>query len=174
MSQKEQMFANISHAFKTPLTLILSPLTALVANPTKDQSSKISMMTRNGQRLLRMIDQLLALVKELVTSHAGTITVHNEENLLSIRSLLRQRYQREFSQCFKAQYNCSPSEFGGVSFIYVVKKQSYFHCEPDDRLPPQPMLTLWIQKAHHRPKSNGWTSNHRFFASLQPQHNPVQ
>lgn len=62
MNKKEQMFANISHEFKTPLTLILTPLEALLAaKPAAAVSSKVSMALRNGQRLLRMVEQLLEL-----------------------------------------------------------------------------------------------------------------
>ena len=64
MSQKQRMFANVSHEFKTPLTLILNPLESISLK--QDQSEferKVSMMKRNGQRLLRMVDQLLELSK---------------------------------------------------------------------------------------------------------------
>jgi signal transduction histidine kinase/DNA-binding response OmpR family regulator/streptogramin lyase len=64
MLQKERMFANISHEFKTPLTLILNPLESIsLQQGVEDFSRKVSMMKRNGQRLLRMIDQLLELSK---------------------------------------------------------------------------------------------------------------
>jgi signal transduction histidine kinase/DNA-binding response OmpR family regulator/streptogramin lyase len=64
LSQKERMFANISHEFKTPLTLILTPLENLINNPSTEQSAKLSMVGRNGQRLLRLIDQFLVLAKQ--------------------------------------------------------------------------------------------------------------
>jgi signal transduction histidine kinase/DNA-binding response OmpR family regulator/streptogramin lyase len=64
MAQKERMFTNISHEFKTPLTLILNPLTAILQDPdAKKYDRKLSMMKRNGQRLLRMVDQLLEISK---------------------------------------------------------------------------------------------------------------
>ncbi|MCJ8270399.1 MAG: ATP-binding protein, partial [Psychrosphaera sp.] len=62
LAQKERMFANISHEFKTPLTLILSPLESINDQTSRlDVSRKVSMMKRNGQRLLRMVEQLLEL-----------------------------------------------------------------------------------------------------------------
>ncbi|MFT4925205.1 MAG: ligand-binding sensor domain-containing protein/signal transduction histidine kinase [Phenylobacterium sp.] len=64
MSQKQRMFANVSHEFKTPLTLILNPLESISQQQDKDDfGRKVSMMKRNGQRLLRMVDQLLELSK---------------------------------------------------------------------------------------------------------------
>ncbi|NQZ11354.1 MAG: hypothetical protein HRT35_29735, partial [Algicola sp.] len=70
MDHKEQMFANISHEFKTPLTLITTPLSTLLASVesvlppdmVQEVGRKKTMILRNGQRLLRMIDQLLALL----------------------------------------------------------------------------------------------------------------
>ena len=68
MAQKERMFANISHEFKTPLTLILNPLESLLGGEKQqEKAQKLGMMKRNGQRLLRMVDQLLQL------SHLETV-----------------------------------------------------------------------------------------------------
>lgn len=55
---KSRFFANISHEFRTPLNLILGPLrTHGDRIPTKE----LSMMQRNAQRLLRLVNQLLDL-----------------------------------------------------------------------------------------------------------------
>ncbi|MCJ8274943.1 MAG: response regulator, partial [Psychrosphaera sp.] len=64
MEQKDRMFANISHEFKTPLTLILNPMDAIDGNQSKQTiMDKVSMMKRNGNRLLRLVEQLLELSK---------------------------------------------------------------------------------------------------------------
>ena len=61
---KTNFFANISHEFRTPITLILGPLKDLYnkAN-SEEQKSVLGTMMRNGQRLLRLINQLLDLSK---------------------------------------------------------------------------------------------------------------
>ena len=61
---KSGFFANISHEFRTPITLILGPLKDLYSKASnEDQRNVLGVMMRNGQRLLRLINQLLDLSK---------------------------------------------------------------------------------------------------------------
>ena len=58
---KTQFFTNISHEFRTPLTLILGPLTDLLQkNPAQET---YQLMHRNASRLLTLVNQLLDLSK---------------------------------------------------------------------------------------------------------------
>lgn len=61
---KSRFFANISHEFRTPLSLILGPLRSIYYGTYEgDQNKQFSIMIRNGQRLLQLINQLLDLSK---------------------------------------------------------------------------------------------------------------
>ncbi len=61
---KSDFFANISHEFRTPLTLILGPIEDLISHATGERARrKATLVQRNAQRLLRLINQLLDLAK---------------------------------------------------------------------------------------------------------------
>ncbi len=57
---KFQFFTNISHEFRTPLTLIMTPL-SLIIRETKDEvlKQKLSSIYRNAEEILGLINQLL-------------------------------------------------------------------------------------------------------------------
>ncbi len=61
---KNDFFTNISHELRTPLTLITGPLRALRAGTFKgDSAALLDMMSHNGDRMLRLVNQLLDLTK---------------------------------------------------------------------------------------------------------------
>lgn len=57
---KIKFFTNISHEFRTPLTLIITPLEKIIKN-TKDDELKqhLGLIFRNAKRLLNLVNQLL-------------------------------------------------------------------------------------------------------------------
>ncbi|MEA5128453.1 MAG: two-component regulator propeller domain-containing protein [Proteiniphilum sp.] len=58
---KINLFTNVSHEFRTPLSLILGPLTQIIDKKSyrKEDEGLYTLMHRNAQRLLRLINQLL-------------------------------------------------------------------------------------------------------------------
>ncbi len=61
---KSRFFANISHEFRTPLTLIKGPIEQLEQNFTERLNREtVKMIRRNANRLLNMVNQLLDLSK---------------------------------------------------------------------------------------------------------------
>ncbi len=63
---KSRFFANISHEFRTPLTLITGPLEHLLSKNTpreEGETKEMQVMLENSRRLLRLINQLLDLAR---------------------------------------------------------------------------------------------------------------
>jgi signal transduction histidine kinase/ligand-binding sensor domain-containing protein/DNA-binding response OmpR family regulator len=63
--RKVSFFTNISHEFRTPLTLIINPVKELLeknSNQQKDKS-ELNIVYRNARRMLSLVDQLLLFRK---------------------------------------------------------------------------------------------------------------
>lgn len=61
---KTRFFTNISHEFRTPLSLVLAPIDQLLQeNLSEGQKVHLQTMKRNAKRLLNLVNQLLDLKK---------------------------------------------------------------------------------------------------------------
>lgn len=73
---KGRFFANISHELRTPLTLLIAPLETLLNRstplPEAEEKDLLSTMHGNSMRLLKLINDLL----DLVRMEAGTMQVN--------------------------------------------------------------------------------------------------
>lgn len=69
---KTNFFSNVTHEFRTPLTLIIEPLRQLLKNPdTPDRQEKIRLAEGNSRKLLGLVNQLLDMAK----LESGTMTL---------------------------------------------------------------------------------------------------
>ncbi|WP_456427063.1 ATP-binding protein [Rhodocaloribacter sp.] len=71
---KSRFFANITHEFRTPLTLTIGPLEDLldVSDLSADDAEQIRLSLRNARRLLRLINQIL----DVSRLEAGRLHLH--------------------------------------------------------------------------------------------------
>ena len=88
---KLQFFTNVSHEFKTPLTLILGPLERLINSEQTSESVKESllMMQRNANQLFKLIQQVLEFRK-----------IENNEMHLNLEQLEIVSYLKELVASF--------------------------------------------------------------------------
>jgi signal transduction histidine kinase/ligand-binding sensor domain-containing protein/DNA-binding response OmpR family regulator len=56
---KIKFLTNISHEFRTPLSLIISPMDKLIREARPADQQQLQMIQRNGRRLLNLVNQLL-------------------------------------------------------------------------------------------------------------------
>ncbi len=80
---KSRFFANVSHELRTPLTLLLAPLETLIHDDRYRLDSQarewLLTMHANGMRLLKLINDLL----DLVRIESGALAIQREPILLS-------------------------------------------------------------------------------------------
>lgn len=60
---KTRFFSNITHEFRTPLTLIKAPLDRWLQNASAEEKPYLKIIQRNADRLLDLVNQLLYLSK---------------------------------------------------------------------------------------------------------------
>jgi signal transduction histidine kinase/ligand-binding sensor domain-containing protein/DNA-binding response OmpR family regulator len=84
-SSKLQFFTNISHEFRTPLTLIIGPLQTLLGELPVDSKlhHQAHLANENSQRLLRLINQLLDFRKVETENMKLAVSEGNIVQLLS-------------------------------------------------------------------------------------------
>ncbi len=60
---KSKLYTNITHEFRTPLTIILGVTEQLKTQATEGMKSGLDLVKRNGQQLLHLVNQILDLSK---------------------------------------------------------------------------------------------------------------
>jgi DNA-binding response OmpR family regulator/signal transduction histidine kinase len=144
---KSRFFANISHEFRTPLTLIMGPLEQILSkNPEKGIKDKAHIMLRNSRRLLNLINQLL----ELARLDSGKMKLEaSGQNIVP--------FLRRIVMCFE-----SLAEQNKVDLIFMSKEDDiplYFDPEKLEKIitnllsnafkytPAEGNITVTVQKA---------------------------
>lgn len=95
--RKLQFFTNISHEFRTPLTLILNPLAELIKMQGFSNTAIKSLVTaqRNARRLERLIDELMDFRK----LNSGKLNIHvHQIDLLRFTKEIAMYFSQEATQ----------------------------------------------------------------------------
>lgn len=93
---KTTFFTNISHEFKTPLSLILGPIEQLLDGSNERQRALLLTIRQNAERLLRLINQIMDMRKidnhmMKVNLSMGDLAAFCEEIFDSFREHARER-----------------------------------------------------------------------------------
>lgn len=95
--KKLSFFTNVSHEFRTPLTLIINPIREMMQAGNTDGSTHI--IYRNAKRLLSLVDQLLLFRKADQQTDQLKPAVHNLPQLVTevFQCFLHQAEQKHIS-----------------------------------------------------------------------------
>ncbi len=103
--RKLSFFTNISHEFRTPLTLIINPVKELLYQDAKNlDTSSMHIVYRNAKRLLSLVDQLLLFRK--ADAQGDTLKAAN----LNLTALLK-----EVFLCFAHQARSKNIQYDFIS-----------------------------------------------------------
>lgn len=85
LARKNEIFSNVSHEFRTPLTLILGPIEELYhTEKEKKKKDSLAMVSRNAQQLLNLVNQMLKLahVNEIDKTQKHVINLSSRLNMI--------------------------------------------------------------------------------------------
>tara|TARA_R110001592_G_scaffold361272_1_gene671570 strand:- start:24890 stop:28927 length:4038 start_codon:yes stop_codon:yes gene_type:complete len=122
---KLQFFTNISHEFRTPLTLIINPLEKLLkSNVSDDNLTKhLTLMGSNANRLLRLINQLMDFRK--VEKGKMTLKIANH-NLVEITKNIAKSFENTAEDAF-IDYKVISAEPAVFVFLDLEKYDIILH-----------------------------------------------
>ncbi len=176
--QKLRFFTNISHEIKTPLTLILAPLEKLIKmnEGNNKVANQLMLMQRNGDRLIRLINQLLDFRKfetgnVKLTAAEGDIVKFSREVFIAFevythQKALEMRFSTEREEIIawfdrdkleKILYNLLSNAIkftpeGGQISVNI--KLGYDHKEDNDITPPSHVVLEIIDNGLGIPSEN--------------------
>lgn len=110
---KSKFFSNISHEFRTPLTLIKGPVEKqLSRTQTSEEQADFELILRNSDRLLALVDQLLNLSK--IDAGHFAIAAH-EDNLEALLKGISNSFSYQAREK-NIYYNIEIDQTGSVWF----------------------------------------------------------
>ncbi|MCF8368878.1 MAG: response regulator [Bacteroidales bacterium] len=116
--EKNKFFSNISHEFRTPLTLILGPLNKIIdKSANEEQKEELGLIRRNAQRLQVLINQLLSLSK----LESGQMKLKAcPENIVRLTRVLVESFQSMAEDReIKIDFECNANEY--IVYIDALK-----------------------------------------------------
>ena len=85
---KLNFFTNVSHERRTPLTLIISPLVSMIKREDdEDKKRKLTLIHRNAERLLNLVNQILDFRK--IEQNSGKLTLTQVEVVSFMENICR-------------------------------------------------------------------------------------
>ncbi|WP_163709287.1 hybrid sensor histidine kinase/response regulator transcription factor [Mangrovibacterium lignilyticum] len=119
---KSRLYTNITHEFRTPLSVILAIADSLKKRADTDTKTKADTLIRNGRNLLQLIDNLLDLNK-LETGNLRINQCHGNIIPFLKETFQLQEYaarQKNIRFIFKAEPACCSMDFDALKIKTIV------------------------------------------------------
>ena len=111
---KIKFLTNLSHEFRTPISLIMAPADKLLAEHKDDQTTgQLSVILRNARRLLNLVNQLLDFRK--LEEHELKLSLGEGEIISFISGVVDSFHDLSESRCIALEFN-APHEKLFVKF----------------------------------------------------------
>lgn len=83
--KKNELFSNVSHEFRTPLTLILGPIKELINKQVNQEDIRsLKMINRSANRLLSLVEQLLQIARVSDIERVKTTPQNTQKQIASL------------------------------------------------------------------------------------------
>jgi signal transduction histidine kinase/DNA-binding response OmpR family regulator/ligand-binding sensor domain-containing protein len=83
---KTRLFTNLTHEFRTPLTIIIGMAQQVKDNPREHFTEGVNMILKNGQNLLGLVNKMLSLSK--LESGKMTLNLQQAEIVMFLRNMV--------------------------------------------------------------------------------------
>lgn len=105
---KTNFFSNVTHEFRTPLTLMQEPLRQLLINPNDPNlTEKIRLAEKNSRQLLVLVNQLLDMAK--LESGSMTLDLRNADFTQTTYSIFEQFLPLAHKQQIQLSFDAAPN-----------------------------------------------------------------
>ena len=105
---KTKLYNNITHEFRTPLTIILGMVEQIKEDPEKWSDEGFNMIKRNGQNLLNLTNQMLDLSK--LEANAMPVKIIQDDIALYLKYLVESFHSLSNTKHINLSFNADPDE----------------------------------------------------------------
>jgi signal transduction histidine kinase/ligand-binding sensor domain-containing protein/CheY-like chemotaxis protein/AraC-like DNA-binding protein len=138
---KLQFFTNISHEFRTPLTLILGPVNRLIIKFEKETTvyNQLNLIKNNSERLLRLINQIMDFRKidagKLKLNPVSSDIISFSRNVFNC--FIEHAVQRQFEYNFNSEYESLKIDFDAEKLdkiIFNILSNAFKYCDDGGKI----------------------------------------
>ncbi len=136
---KNQLFANISHEFRTPLTLINAPVEELMDSVDEENKQSLEVIKRNANHLLEMVDEILELSRldageAVLSKKAFSLDSFIQKLQFNFEPILKQKDIELKSNLPEKQYIVTGDDYRLKMVLNNLLKNAFHHTQKNGKI----------------------------------------